>query len=257
MFSYHLHRVRKLFGDFSCCHPTWPSGLDPALSDRQPRTDPDLPPLTAPPPQTRVVTQPVRQPDQIFTVTSVQVVPFTSVVVSTQLVRQFVTLTQTVDNTLTRTVSSTTVQRVPQVTTRTALRTSFTTRLVTRTQQLVQTAAREVVSTVVLPAAPQTVVNTQAVVVTSTVQGADQTITQVVTVNQPREVVTTRLVQRVVPSQVLVTKTVHGYCSGGGGGGGGGGGYGGASNAVTGGVSGGGVNGVGVGAAGYPAYKTG
>ncbi|XP_037073524.1 uncharacterized protein LOC119094569 [Pollicipes pollicipes] len=158
--------------------------------------------------QTQVVTQQVRQPDQFVTITSVQVVPVTSLVVRTQLVPQLVTVTRTVANTVTRTEVTTRVVRVPSVRVRTVLRTNFNTQVVTRTQQVVQTDYQERVQTVRVPSQPQTLVRTQAVVVTSTQRLPDTYTTRVVTVNNPRQVLNTRFVQRVQTQQVVVTQTV-------------------------------------------------
>ena len=166
--------------------------------------------------KTEVVSQPVRQPDTYFTVTSFQVVPVTSVIISTRVVPQYVTVTRTDARTFTRTQATTEIVPVRSTNVQVVYRTNFQTDFVTNTNQVVRTEVQQQVQTVRVPGQPRVVYRTEQVQVTSTVPGADTYQTRIVTVPRQREVYNTRVVQRVVNQERVVKQTRGGgYCKGG------------------------------------------
>ncbi|KAF0308412.1 hypothetical protein FJT64_020365 [Amphibalanus amphitrite] len=169
--------------------------------------------------RTEVVSQPVRQPDTYVTVTSVNVVPVTSIVYRTRVVPQYVTNTKNVANTVTRTSVTTQLVPVRSTIVQNVVNTRFVTDYVTDTQRVVRTEVKQVYNTVRVPSQPRVVYRTEVVQVASTVRGADTYNTQIVTVPVQREVYNTRIVDQVQNQERVVTqKRGGGYCGGGGGG---------------------------------------
>ncbi|XP_043193073.1 uncharacterized protein LOC122365699 isoform X1 [Amphibalanus amphitrite] len=167
--------------------------------------------------RTEVVSQPVRQPDTFVTVTSVNVVPVTSIVYRTRVVPQYVTNTKNVANTVTRTSVTTQLVPVRSTIVQNVVSTRFVTDYVTDTQRVVRTEVKQVYNTVRVPSQPRVVYRTEVVQVASTVRGADTYNTQIVTVPVQREVYNTRIVDQVQNQERVVTqKRGGGYCGGGG-----------------------------------------
>ncbi|KAF0291865.1 hypothetical protein FJT64_010087 [Amphibalanus amphitrite] len=176
--------------------------------------------------RTEVVSQPVRQPDTFVTVTSVNVVPVTSIVYRSRVVPQYVTNTKNVAQTVTRTEATTQLVPVRSTIVQNVVSPRFVTDYVTDTQRVVRTEVKQVYNTVRVPSQPRVVYRTEVVQVASTVRGADTYNTQIVTVPVQREVYNTRIVDQVQNQERVVTqKRGGGYCGGGGGHSGGYGGY--------------------------------
>ncbi|KAF0296544.1 hypothetical protein FJT64_006023 [Amphibalanus amphitrite] len=166
--------------------------------------------------RTEVVSQPVRQPDTFVTVTSVNVVPVTSIVYRSRVVPQYVTSTKNVANTVTRTEATTQLVPVRSTIVQNVVSPRFVTDYVTDTQRVVRTEVKQVYSTVRVPSQPRVVYRTEVVQVASTVRGADTYNTQIVTVPVQREVYNTRIVDQVQNQERVVTqKRGGGYCGGG------------------------------------------
>ena len=164
-----------------------------------------------------MVSQPVKQPDTYVTVTSVNVVPVTSVIYQTRVVPQYVSRTQTVPITLTRTEVTTQVVPIRSTIVQNVFSTRYNTDYITQTQQVVRTEVQQAYETVRVPSQPQIVYRTEVVQVASTVRGADTYRTQIVRQPVQREVYHTRVVDQVQNQERVVTHTRGGgYCGGGG-----------------------------------------